>query len=88
MAAYPFPFRAFRMQRINMSGYDITTNAKTGKCISALGLFGFSIYFFITLGAFWEGFREYEAKYHVYLQGQIGNPEGDDKPDKKYNDPV
>ncbi|NPA29273.1 MAG: class II fructose-bisphosphate aldolase, partial [Epsilonproteobacteria bacterium] len=26
-------------------------------------------------------------KYHDYLQGQIGNPEGDDKPNKKYYDP-
>ncbi len=31
--------------------------------------------------------REYEAKNHAYLQGQIGNPEGDDKPNKKYYDP-
>ena len=31
--------------------------------------------------------RAYEAKYHDYLQGQIGNPEGEDKPNKKYYDP-
>jgi fructose-bisphosphate aldolase, class II len=37
--------------------------------------------------AFWSGVREYEAKFHDYLQGQIGNPEGDDKPNKKYYDP-
>ena len=37
--------------------------------------------------AFWDGVRAYEAKYHDYLQGQIGNPEGDDKPNKKYYDP-
>ena len=29
------------------------------------------------------GVREYEAKNRAYLQGQIGNPEGDDKPNKK-----
>lgn len=40
-----------------------------------------------TQWAFWDGVRKYEAKYHDYLQGQIGNPEGDDKPNKKYYDP-
>ncbi|GAB6090167.1 class II fructose-bisphosphate aldolase [Spirochaeta dissipatitropha] len=37
--------------------------------------------------AFWDGVRAYEAKNHDYLQAQIGNPEGDDKPNKKYYDP-
>jgi len=40
-----------------------------------------------TQWAFWDGLREYEAKYHDYLQGQIGNPEGEEKPNKKYYDP-
>merc|ERR1712228_1158035 len=40
-----------------------------------------------TQWAFWDGVRSYEAKYHDFLQGQIGNPEGDDKPNKKYYDP-
>lgn len=40
-----------------------------------------------TQWAFWDGVREYEAKNHEYLQGQIGNPEGEDKPNKKYYDP-
>lgn len=40
-----------------------------------------------TQWAFWDGVREYEAKHHDYLQGQIGNPDGDDKPNKKYYDP-
>jgi len=40
-----------------------------------------------TQWAFWDGVRGYEEKYHDYLQGQIGNPEGDDKPNKKYYDP-
>jgi fructose-bisphosphate aldolase class II len=31
--------------------------------------------------------RQYEKYYHDYLQGQIGNPEGEDKPNKKYYDP-
>ena len=30
---------------------------------------------------------EYYKKNEAYLQGQIGNPEGDDKPNKKYYDP-
>ncbi len=37
--------------------------------------------------AFWDGVRQYDQKYHGYLQGQIGNPEGDDVPNKKYYDP-
>lgn len=40
-----------------------------------------------TQWAFWDGLRGYEAKYHDYLQGQIGNPDGADKPNKKYYDP-
>jgi len=40
-----------------------------------------------TQWAFWDGVRAFEAKYHDYLQGQIGNPEGADTPNKKYYDP-
>jgi len=40
-----------------------------------------------TQWAFWDGIRAYEAKYHDYLQGQIGGPDGADKPNKKYYDP-
>ncbi len=40
-----------------------------------------------TQWAFWDGVRGYAAKYHDYLQSQIGNPEGEDKPNKKYYDP-
>lgn len=40
-----------------------------------------------TQWAFWDGIRAYEASKHEYLQGQIGNPEGEDKPNKKYYDP-
>lgn len=40
-----------------------------------------------TQWAFWNGVREYEFKNRAYLQGQIGNPDGDDKPNKKYYDP-
>lgn len=40
-----------------------------------------------TQWAFWDGVRQYEAKHHEYLQGQIGNPEGPEKPNKKYYDP-
>merc|ERR1712070_595276 len=40
-----------------------------------------------TQWAFWDGIREYEAKNHDFLQGQIGNPDGETKPNKKYYDP-
>ncbi len=40
-----------------------------------------------TQWAFWDGVRGYVAQYHAYLQGQIGNPEGEDKPNKKFYDP-
>lgn len=40
-----------------------------------------------TQWAFWDGIRKYEAANRGYLQGQIGNPEGDDKPNKKKYDP-
>lgn len=40
-----------------------------------------------TQWAYWDGLRKFEAAKHDYLQGQIGNPEGDDKPNKKYYDP-
>lgn len=40
-----------------------------------------------TQWAFWDGVRAYEAKNRDYLQGQIGNPEGATKPNKKYYDP-
>jgi fructose-bisphosphate aldolase class II len=37
--------------------------------------------------ALWEGVRNYYVKNEGYLQGQIGNPEGPDEPNKKYYDP-
>jgi fructose-bisphosphate aldolase class II len=37
--------------------------------------------------AFWEGILENYKKNEAYLQGQLGNPDGDDKPNKKYYDP-
>ncbi|WP_295421219.1 class II fructose-bisphosphate aldolase [Sulfurovum sp.] len=40
-----------------------------------------------TQWAFWDGVRKYEKYYHDYLQGQIGNPDGEDKPNKSYYDP-
>ncbi len=33
------------------------------------------------------GVRDYISQKSAYLQGQIGNPEGDDKPNKKFYDP-
>lgn len=40
-----------------------------------------------TQWAAWKGVMDYYKKYEGYLQGQIGNPEGEDKPNKKYYDP-
>ena len=37
--------------------------------------------------AFWEGVLGFYKKNEGYLQGQLGNPEGPDKPNKKYYDP-
>lgn len=37
--------------------------------------------------AFWEGVLGYYKKNEAYLQGQLGNPEGENKPNKKYYDP-
>lgn len=40
-----------------------------------------------TQWATWEGVLEYYKKNEAYLQAQLGNPEGEDKPNKKYYDP-
>jgi len=37
--------------------------------------------------AFWDGVLTNYKKNEAYLQRQLGNPEGDDKPNKKYYDP-
>ena len=37
--------------------------------------------------AFWDGVKNYESQKHDYLQTQIGNPDGDDIPNKKTYDP-
>lgn len=37
--------------------------------------------------AFWEGIKDYYQSKEAYLQSQIGNPEGEDSPNKKYYDP-
>ena len=40
-----------------------------------------------TQWATWIGVRDYYEKNRDYMQGQIGNPDGEDKPNKKYYDP-
>ncbi len=40
-----------------------------------------------TQWAYWNGVKKYSEKYYDYLQGQIGNPEGEDRPNKRYYDP-
>jgi fructose-bisphosphate aldolase class II len=40
-----------------------------------------------TQWATWKGVLDFYKKNEGYLQGQLGNPEGADKPNKKYYDP-
>ncbi len=40
-----------------------------------------------TQWAFWDGILQNYKNKEGYLQGQIGNPDGDDKPNKKHYDP-
>jgi len=40
-----------------------------------------------TQWATWIGVKDYYEKNKDYMQSQIGNPDGDDKPNKKYYDP-
>jgi fructose-bisphosphate aldolase class II len=40
-----------------------------------------------TQWATWAGVMEYYKENEAYLQGQIGNPKGEDQPNKKYYDP-
>merc|ERR1740124_2124749 len=40
-----------------------------------------------TQWAYWDGLRGFYKKNEGCLQGQIGNPEGADKPNKKFYDP-
>ena len=37
--------------------------------------------------AYWAGILHFYQKNKAFLQGQIGNPEGEDKPNKKFYDP-
>lgn len=40
-----------------------------------------------TQWAAWDGIRQYYLANEAFLQGQIGSPDGDDSPNKKYYDP-
>merc|ERR1719456_383537 len=40
-----------------------------------------------TQWAYWEGLLKFYQSKEGYMQGQIGNPEGDDKPNKSFYDP-
>jgi len=40
-----------------------------------------------TQWAFWNGVRQFYLEKEGYLQSQIGNPDGEDKPNKKFYDP-
>jgi fructose-bisphosphate aldolase class II len=37
--------------------------------------------------AFWEGIKNFYKEKEAYLQGQLGNPDGADSPNKKFYDP-
>lgn len=41
-----------------------------------------------TQWAYWDGVRQFYQSKEAYLQGQIGNPDGPDKPNKKNYDPL
>lgn len=40
-----------------------------------------------TQWAYWQGISQFNDKFKDYLQSQVGNPDGPDKPNKKYYDP-
>merc|ERR1712151_1093049 len=40
-----------------------------------------------TQWAYWKGLLKFYQSKSAYLQGQIGNPEGEDKPNKSYYEP-
>eukprot|EP00903_Cladosiphon_okamuranus_P020839 g19139.t1 len=40
-----------------------------------------------TQWSYWEGVKDFYQAKEGYLQGQIGNPDGEDKPNKKFYDP-
>jgi len=40
-----------------------------------------------TQWSYWDGMRKFEKEKRAYLQAQIGNPDGAEKPNKKYYDP-
>merc|ERR1711874_441952 len=40
-----------------------------------------------TQWSYWDGVKNFVDENKEYLQSQIGNPEGEDKPNKKYYDP-
>merc|ERR1719491_1735068 len=40
-----------------------------------------------TQWSYWDGLRAFESDKREYLQGQIGNPDGEEKPNKKFYDP-
>jgi fructose-bisphosphate aldolase class II len=37
--------------------------------------------------AYWDGVHDFYKENKDYLQAQLGNPDGDDKPNKKFYDP-
>merc|ERR1711872_282359 len=68
-----------------MHGGSGSTSAEIGEAVSN-GVVKMNIDT-DTQWAYWDGLRCFYKKNEGYLQGQIGNPDGADKPNKKYYDP-
>jgi len=56
-------------------------------CSSCLHLICLSFDLRLTEWAYWAGIKDFYKSKEAYLQAQIGNPDGEDKPNKKYYDP-
>jgi fructose-bisphosphate aldolase class II len=68
-----------------MHGGSGSTDAEIGEAV-ANGVIKMNIDT-DTQWAYWEGLKNFYEDKKEYLQAQVGNPEGADKPNKKYYDP-
>jgi len=68
-----------------MHGGSGSTDAEIGSAVSN-GVIKMNIDT-DTQWAYWDGIKEFYKKNEGYLQGQVGNPDGADKPNKKFYDP-
>ena len=68
-----------------MHGGSGSTDAEIGEAVSN-GVIKMNIDT-DTQWAYWAGLRDFYEEKKGYLQSQVGNPEGDEKPNKKFYDP-